>query len=88
VYLGVDPFPYFETLSFLPGMPELYRTWFVHRIQRETTPWKEAVDESGRPFKMRDAGKRSYEEVSATDARKDPFGHYLLECEARFPEAV
>ena len=88
VYLGVDPFFYFERLSFVPGMPDLYRTWSVHRIHHETTPWIEAKDVNGRPVKARDESRRQYEEVAATDAFKDPFGHYLLECELRTPGAV
>lgn len=89
LYLGVDPFSYMETLSFLSGMPNLDRAWFVHRILLETTPWKEAVDESGHTFLERDASRRSYEGVTATDATKhDPAGHYLLECELCVPKAV
>ena len=85
IYIGIDPFFYFESLSALPGMPDLYRRWFVRRILLETTPWLEMVDDSGRTLRTRDESKVGYIEVDATDAWNDDdgHGHYLLECEKR-----
>jgi hypothetical protein len=85
IYIGVDPFFYFESLCALPGMPNLYRQWFIRRILLETTPWLETVDETGRTLRTRDESKTGYKEVDATDAWQDDggHGHYLLECEQR-----
>jgi len=30
VYIGIDPFFYFERLKDEPGMPDLFREWTVH----------------------------------------------------------
>ncbi len=85
MYIGIDPFFYFESLSALPGMPNLYRQWLIKRILLETTPWLETVDEAGRTLRTRDESKVEYVEVDATDAwnHDDGHGHYLLECEQR-----
>jgi hypothetical protein len=85
LYLGVDPFFYFERLSSIPGMPKISQNWLVHGIQLETTPWVEAPDEAGRTCRTREESQKSYEVVSATDAWKHDggLGHYLLDCERR-----
>jgi len=93
VYIGIDPYHYLERLAELPGMPDLTRLWFLHRILLETTPWIEAFDQWGRKYYARDESKRAYIDVSATDAfrhDKEQGGaaHYLLECELREPAAV
>jgi hypothetical protein len=36
VYIGIDPFMYFEGMKNEPGMPDLTRTWLVRRILLET----------------------------------------------------
>jgi hypothetical protein len=76
---------YFEGLSALPGMPNLYRQWYVRSILLETTPWLETMDEAGRPQRTRDTSNISWVEVSATDAwnHDEGHGHYLLDCEPR-----
>jgi hypothetical protein len=85
IYLGIDPFFYFESLSALPCMPSLYRQWYVRSILLETTPWLETMDETGRLQRTRDASNVSCVEVSATDAwnHDEGHGHYVLDCEPR-----
>ncbi len=85
VYVGVDPFFYFESLRSIQGMPDLFRQWFIHRILLETTPWIESVDSQGRKVISRDAKRESFEEVPVTDAWKhdNGNGHYVLQCELR-----
>jgi hypothetical protein len=83
IYLGVDPFFYFEHLRNEAGMPDLFSDWFVRRILLETTPWTESTDARGRRVLARDAGRESFTEVAATDVRNHDggHGHYILECE-------
>jgi hypothetical protein len=38
VYLGVDPFFYFESLALEPDAPALIYNWRIHRIEVETAP--------------------------------------------------
>lgn len=83
IYLGVDPFFYFEELSALPGMPALQYHFRVRRIWLETTPWVEIKDGRGRRIITRDDKNESFREVAETNAWEDDGGraHYLLECE-------
>jgi hypothetical protein len=83
VYIGVDPFFYFERLKDEPGMPDLFRWWVIRRIQLETTPWKESTDDQGRKVRRRDETRESYVDVPATEAwnHDGGYGHYVLECE-------
>lgn len=85
IYIGIDPFFYFERLASLPGMPDIYRHWHINRILLDTTPWRESVDEIGHKFLTRDESKTSFVEVNATDAWNHNGGNaeYLLECESR-----
>jgi hypothetical protein len=76
-FLGVDPFPYFERLNRLPGMPALVYTWEITRIRRLTAPFVET-----RPrFFERDRSRWDYVDAEATDAWQDDEGwaDYLLE---------
>ena len=83
IYIGVDPFDYFEDLYRLPGMPTLTYRFRIGGILLETTPWLESTDETGRKVRARDATKESYREVSQTNAWEDDNGdgHYILICE-------
>jgi len=85
IYVGVDPFFYFESLKSVPGMPDLLRQWLVQRIFLETTPWIESVDTGGRKLLARDTTRESFKEVPATDAwnHDNGHGHYVLQCELR-----
>jgi len=78
VYLGIDPFYYFERLHDLPGMPALSYKWVIRNIRLETTPWITTEKTS-----VRDESKTSFKDVQKTDAWDDDEGcaHYILECE-------
>lgn len=90
VYVGVDPFSYFERLKNEKGMPNLFRSWRVRRILLETTPWLHTVDSMDRKVTVRDTSRESFAEVSRTDAWNDDGGngHYILECEQTQEPAV
>jgi hypothetical protein len=38
IYIGVDPFPYFEKLAREPEAPALIYDWKIQRIEVETAP--------------------------------------------------
>jgi hypothetical protein len=83
IYLGIDPFFYFEELDSLPGMPALQYEWRIGGISLETTPWLSRQDDTGRTFMTRDEQRESFREVPATNAWDDDQGHgdYILACE-------
>jgi hypothetical protein len=83
VYVGIDPFFYFEGLHKLPGMPSLTYPWLVRGILLETTPWIEARDERGRLLRTRDTTRESFATAATTNAWHDDggYGHYVLLCE-------
>ena len=82
VYLGVDPFMYFERHCKLPGMPALTYDWKIRGILLETTPW---ITEGTTSF--RDKAKKSHKAVTKTNAWDDDDGcaSYVLECECLGP---
>lgn len=82
VYVGIDPFFYFEDLHRLPNMPPLSYRWHVRAIQLETTPWREGTLPDGRPMLERDRARESFTAVTSTDAwhHDDGHGHYVLSC--------
>lgn len=82
VYLGIDPFFYFESLSKIPGMPPLAYRWIIREIQRETTPWREGKLPDGRRIRERNDSKEAFTCVTATNAWDDDggHGHYVLSC--------
>lgn len=83
IYLGIDPFMYFEQLKNRPGMPPLTYGFRIGQILLETTPWLTKTDESGRTIMtVRDEQNESYREVAETDAWNDDHGHahYVLQC--------
>jgi hypothetical protein len=83
IYLGIDPFFYFEELHALPGMPPLQYEWRIRNIFLETTPWLSAKDETGRTVLTRDEQRESFIEIAETHAWEDDQGraHYILQCE-------
>jgi len=85
VYIGIDPFFYFERLKDDPGMPDLFRRWTVDKILLETTPWMTTTDAEDRRVMTRADGPPTFAEVKATDAWHDDDGHahYVLDCELR-----
>ena len=83
IYIGIDPFFYFERLKDEPGMPDLFREWRVRRILLETTPWAASPDTQGRSIISRALVPPTFKEVPRTDAWHDDdgHGHYILECD-------
>lgn len=83
VYIGIDPFFYFESLKDEPGMPDLYREWKVRRLLLETTPWTTSTNPQGGQLMTREVAPRTFTEVQKTDAWHDDDGnaHYVLECD-------
>ena len=83
IYLGIDPFFYFEELHARKGMPALQYRWRIRKIHLETTPWLSSKDEKGRTIMSRAQGERSFIEVDAMDAWNHDDGRpeYVMECE-------
>ena len=83
IYVGIDPFFYFEELHAFKGMPELRYEFRVRGIELETTPWISTADSDGRTIMTRDESKTSYRPISETDAWSDDDGnaHYILDVE-------
>jgi hypothetical protein len=82
IYLGIDPFMYFEGLKNQSGMPSLTYSFRIGQIFLETTPWLTKADESGGTMMMRDQQNESFREVRETNAWNDDDGnaHYVLKC--------
>jgi hypothetical protein len=82
LYLGIDPFFYFEGLHGLPGMPPMIYSWTINSIHRQTAPFIKTRDESGRQVLSRDQTKLGYKAIAKTDAWKDDKGNaeYILKC--------
>lgn len=82
IYLGVDPFFYFEDLARISGMPLLIYSWHVNKIGIETAPFIETVDARGTRNMVRDETKSAFREIRQTDAWNDDNGNgeYVLEC--------
>jgi hypothetical protein len=83
IYLGIDPFFYFERLHTSPKIPPLICTWKINSIWRQTTPLVELHEPSNRKAFVRDKNKLAYSVIPKTDAWKDDGGHgeYFLTCE-------
>jgi len=93
IYLGIDPFMYFEDLKNLSGIPALAYSFSVEKIFLETTPWLKKVEESGGEIRWRDEQNESYRKIEKMDAWNDDHGHasYVLECseiEGRIEQAL
>jgi hypothetical protein len=82
IWLGVDPFFYFESLYQRPAIPALIYTWHIDRITRDTAPFITTIDGQGRRVMTRDATKTGYIDIPQTDAWNDDDGHadYILIC--------
>lgn len=82
VYLGIDPFFYFEYLYALPGIPALIYSWSIQAIKRESAPLIETRNASGQKILTRDETKLGYESIRKTDAWHDDCGsaEYVLDC--------
>ncbi len=81
IYLGIDPFFYFERLNRVPGIPPLVYSWKVESINQQTAPCIETQDASGRKILIRDKTKQGYKGLRVTNAWKDDDGHgeYVLD---------
>lgn len=78
LYLGIDPFFWFERHASGAAVPNLFHRWIVRGIQLETTPWTD--DPTGRYSRVRKDDAVSFKSVSKTDAWTDDDGlaHYIL----------
>jgi|SRR6185437_10849242 len=75
IFIGIDPFFYFERLAHQPGAPPLIYDWKIEKIEEQTSPLIEV-----RPRVMtRDPNQLGWKEVDKTNAREDA-GEYLLHC--------
>ncbi len=83
IYLGIDPFFYFEYLYNSQGMPPLILTWKINAIGQQTAPFIESREPSGQKLLIRDVKKLGYKTIAKTDAWNDDGGHaeYILTCE-------
>jgi hypothetical protein len=77
IYLGIDPFFYFERIAFMPGAPALIMDWYVENIEIQTAPFIRQGS-----FMVRDAALIGWRYIAATDAWKDDGGsaEYVLTC--------
>jgi hypothetical protein len=82
IWLGVDPFSYFESLSEMPGIPPLIYEWQIEQIEIQTAPFIESVDERGGKVFTRNETKLGYRPIERTNAWSDDGGHaeYILRC--------
>jgi len=82
IYLGIDPFFYFEGLHKLPGMPPLIYSWKINSINQQTAPLIETRNPSGQKVLIRDEKKVGYKSIDKTDAWNEVSGHgeYILNC--------
>lgn len=87
LYLGVDPFFYFERLSKLQGIPPLIYSWRIASILQQTAPFIETTAASGpyagRTIRIRDQSTLSYKKIQKTNAWEDDngLGEYVMRCE-------
>jgi hypothetical protein len=90
VYLGIDPFFYFEDLFREPGIPPLIYTWRIEQILMQTAPFIPGPERApnGTPIMVRDSSRIGWREVPGTNAWADDGGNaeYLLRC-TRLPDA-
>jgi len=82
IYLGIDPFFYFERLYKLPKIPALIYSWKINSIGQQTPPFVETRAPSGQKVLIRDEKKLGYKIIHKTDAWKDDGGNaeYILTC--------
>jgi hypothetical protein len=82
IYVGIDPFFYFERLYKLPKIPALIYSWRINSIGQQTAPFIETRALSGQTILVRDEKKLGYRDIGKTDAWKDDDGHaeYVLTC--------
>jgi hypothetical protein len=81
--LSIDPYDYFRFFSKDSAIPPLIYSWNVLSIHRQTAPFVELADSSGRKMRGRDLTQLGYENIGKTNAWSDDegFGEYILCCE-------
>jgi hypothetical protein len=87
IYLGIDPFFYFEFLNKNPLMPALIYRWRIDMILMISVPMVEGEDPYGKRALVRDETRKRSEVVSQTDAWGDKWNgegpeyiEYILDC--------
>ena len=87
IYLGVDPFFWFESHAQRLNVPNLFYRWHVKEILLETTEWKVTQDSRGRTCRSRVDSPTSFTPVQQTRAWDDNGGnaHYILHCDCLGP---
>lgn len=85
IFIGVDPFFYFERLSKMDNAPPLVYEWNVIKIELQTAPFIEKQPK----VMIRDPDKNGWKVIDRTDAWNDDGGHaeYLLTCKLLEPIA-
>src|SRR5215813_7602911 len=83
VYLGIDPFFYFEDLAHVRGMPPLIYDWRIRKITMQTAPFLETRNELGQRVLTRDEAKSKFKAIARTNAWEDDEGRaeYVLHCQ-------
>lgn len=83
VWIGIDPFFYFESGYKNKGIPELIYNWKIRDIKIETAPFIDKTDDAGRVIRIRDENKLNKVSIQKTDAWKDDngYGDYIFICE-------
>ena len=77
IYVGIDPFSYFETLAYRPNAPALIHDWRIDKIEMQTAPFIKR----GRTI-TRDTAQLGWKEIAQTNAWADDDGNaeYVLHC--------
>lgn len=78
VYVGVDPFFYFERLASQANAPPLIYDWMIEKIEMQTAPFIEI----GPRLMGRDPERLGWKEIASTNAWNDDGGRaeYNLHC--------
>jgi hypothetical protein len=81
VFLSVDPFIISERASKLMDTSKHIYKWQIERIEKESAPWMDSTDETGRTIRVRDDSRLKIDPVLRTNAFDDEgFDSYILHC--------
>jgi hypothetical protein len=75
IFIGIDPFFYFERLAHQHSAPALIYNWKIEKIEVQTAP----LIRVGPRIMTRDPAQLGWKEIVETNAREDA-GEYLLHC--------
>lgn len=83
IWVGIDPFFYFESGFQNSGIPELIYSWKIKDIKIETAPFIDKTDVAGRVIRIRDESKLKKISIQKMDAWNDDNGdgEYIFVCE-------